>query len=196
MDELDSPNEFPIFSETFSISKIYIESIEEIVIRNVLIQAYFFRSKQALENPVNLAILCGDNIEEKLVTPFNKIIDFAKGTFELFPSEYEIYIPPQDMIGSFPYRVGYQAQLEFGTDPQDYLTVTESNYFNASANVLLRDETIAQYYLVQGATFSDNREILIKNSNQSQFLYIIPFVPKIQKTLLASSGRINFEVDF
>lgn len=195
-DELPPPNDFPIFSESFSIGKIYIESAEDIVIRNILIQAYFFRSKQAMTNPVKLALIMGDDLEYKL-SPNQLLIDSYSGILTpIIPGENP-EVSGVDMIHSNPYIAAYQSVLEYGSLPYDYLNPASlSNYRNASAMQLIKDERISQMFLIQGSTYQSPGEIVLKNSNQFRYLYIIPFTPQLQKTMVASSGLINFEVEY
>lgn len=195
-DELPAPNDYPIFSESFSIGKIYIESAEDIIIRNVLIQAYFFRSKQALTNPVKLALIMGDNLEGKLSTSQLLIDQYTGELSAIAPGEFP-NVSPVDMIHSHSYIAAYQSVLEYGGLPYDYLDPASlPNYPQASAMQLIKDERISQMFLIQGATFEAPGEIVLKNSNQFQYLYVIPFTPQLQKTMVASSGLINFEVEY
>lgn len=195
-DELPAPNDYPIFAESFSIGKIYIESSKDIVIRNILIQAYFFRSKQALTNPVKLALIMGDNLEGKLSSS-QLLVDPYAGSFREIGSGEKLAVSAVDMIHSFPYIAAYRGVLEFGSLPMDYKNPASlPNYKNNSAMQLIKNETINQMFLIQGSTFESPGEIVLKNSNQFRYLYIIPFTPQLQQTMVASSGLINFEVEY
>ncbi|EMY62149.1 hypothetical protein [Leptospira terpstrae] len=187
----------PIYTETFSIGKIDIEKEKKLVIRNALVQSYFFRSTQALSNPVTLAIVLADNLEEVLNDGFTKLVDYGSGIFapennipanSPFPE-----LSVADKISRMPTIVCYEDILEY----EDY--IDEENFSNpqydfASASKLLIGNTLVDTFLLNGTPYPVPGDIPIKNPNGKSFLYFFPYTAKCQRTRVAMSGRINFSI--
>jgi hypothetical protein len=188
-DAFPSPNDFSQFSESFSISKINIQSQADIAISNMLIQPYFFRSKVPAQNPISLAFVMADNLEQALNDGLPKYVDLFQGfypgsTITDFPD-----IPAVDQIDDFPLLVAYKEIPEFDVS-------LEPNYPLHSARKLLLNETVILRYLVQAGVISTPTIQYFKNTNLKKFLYVIAYTPKIQQTELAVSGRFSFTLEY
>lgn len=189
-DFLPAPNDFPMFSESFSISKINIDKQSEIAISNMLIQPYFFRSKVPAQNPITLAFLISDNLEDALNDGLPKYIDNFEGNYGSTPiTDFPDELPALDQINDFPYLVAYKEIREFDLS-------SNPNYLQHSARKLLLDETVILRFLLQSGVISTPTIKFFNNTNLRKYLYIIPYVPKIQQTELAVSGRISFTLEY
>ncbi|TGN09766.1 hypothetical protein [Leptospira ilyithenensis] len=193
-----SPDEFPMYSETFSLSRVPIEKSKQVRVSRPLILPYFFRSKLALDNPVNLAFIFADSLEDSLSDGFNKLVDANEGKLNqvIAPGEPIPEIPDHPMQKGFPYRVAYQGVPEYS----DYPDMLEANYFHASASKLVLPSNlaaqVANIYVIQAGSFSSNEDILFQNPNQYSHLYIVPYLPKIQMTEVGVAGRCNFQLEY
>lgn len=197
--ELVAPNDFPRYTETASITKVNIEKAQNLIIRNPLFMLYYFRSKLALENPVQLAfILANDNIENIFNDSFDKLIDNQTGSYNVsILANTDIpEIPPEELQTNFPFRINYKEIPEFA----DFPVNTANNYLEATTNKIVLSKNLKKQlvgvYIVQSNTFSSNEKIEIDNTNGYEFLYLIPFLPKIQKTEIALAGRVNFSLEY
>lgn len=189
-DTLPPPDDFSMFSESFSIGKINIEDQPEIAISNILVQPYIFRSKIPAKNPVTLAFIMSDNLESSLNDGLNKFYDPFQGFYPDTPiTDFPDEIPAVDQIDDFPLLVAYSQIPEFDVDENP-------NYLTHSARKLLLDETVIQRYLIQSGVISTPTIKFYKNTNNKKYLYIIPYAPAIQKTELAISGRISFTLEY
>lgn len=188
-DALPAPNDFAQYSEGFSIAKIDIESRSEIGISNILIQPYFFRSKVPAQNPVTLAFVMADNLEQALNDGLEKLFDFAEGEFPLTPiTDFPDELPAVDQINDYPVRVCYKEIPEIES--------LEETYPTRCARKLILNENVILRYLVQAGVITSPVVNYFKNTNNKKYLYIIPYVPKIQRTELAISGRISFTLEY
>jgi hypothetical protein len=189
-DTFPSPDDFSMFSESFSISKINIESQKEIAISNMLVQPYFFRSKIPAQNPITLAFIMSDNIEFSLNDEIPKFVDFFKGEFpEIAITDFFESLPALDQIDDFPLIVAYQGIPEFDN-------LGNSNYLQHSARKLLLNEDIILRYIVQSGIISTPTIKYFNNTNLKKYLYAIAYVPKIQNSELAVSGRFSFTLEY
>lgn len=188
-DAFPAPDDFPQFSESFSISKINIQSQSEIAISNMLIQPYFFRSKVPAPNPISLAFVMADNLEQALNDGLSKYVDLFQGVYPGSPITDFPEIPAVDQIDDFPLLVAYKEIPEFDLS-------LNPNYIQHSARKLFLDETVILRYLVQSGVISTPTIQYFKNTNLKKFLYVIAYTPKIQQTELAVSGRFSFTLEY
>ncbi|MDF3822208.1 hypothetical protein P3G55_20055 [Leptospira sp. 96542] len=187
---MPSPDDFSQFSETFSISKIDIDGKSKIGISNILLQPYFFRSKVPAQNPVTLAFVMADNLEYALNDGLPKFLDPSIGYYLTDPiSDFVNELPALDQVDDYPIRVAYRDIPEF----DDHGV---SNYLTHSAKKLLLNENIIRRFLLQAGVIESPVINYFRNTNNKKYLYIIPYVPRIQRTELAMSGRISFTLEF
>lgn len=198
-DERPAPDDFPRYTETASISKVAIDKAPLIKIINPLIMPYYFRSKLALENPVQLAlILANSNIEDLFIDDYTKEIDMSVGKYDLIinPGIPIPEIPSESLQTNFPFRICYFEIPEF----DDFPTNSIPNYEEATTNKIVLSRSIKKQvvaiYIIQSNTFATNDIIEVENTNDFEFLYIVPFLPKIQGTEVSVSGRINFGLEY
>ncbi|GBF49400.1 hypothetical protein LPTSP4_09130 [Leptospira ryugenii] len=197
--ELPAPDHFSRYTETASITKVNIEKARNLKISNPLFMTYYFRSKLALENPVQLAfLLANENIESVYNDDFDKIIDPNIGIFNtLISANSDIpQIAPEALQTNFPFRINYKEIPEFADFPAN----SQNNYLEATTGKIVLSRKVKKQlvgvYIVQSNTFSSTEEILIENTNDYEFLYIVPFLPKIQQTEIAVAGRVNFTLEY
>ncbi|TGL12431.1 hypothetical protein [Leptospira meyeri] len=187
----------PLYTETFSIGKIDIEKAKNLVVRNVLVQSYFFRSTQALSNPVTLALVLSDNLEDSLNDGFIKLVDYGSGLFapeNNVPANTEFpELSVADKISRMPTIVCYEDVLEYEeyTDEDHF---SNPQYDFASASKLLLNNSLIDTFLLNGTPYPVPGDIPINNPNGKKYLYIIPYTAKCQRTRVAMSGRINFSI--
>lgn len=189
-------DDYPLYSESFSIGKISTKSTHDIIIKNLQIESYIFKSKQALTNPVSLVFIMANNLEGKLFTD-KLLLDQNQGFFAEYVPGSRVNVNPVDLVIGNLFNAAYQGVLQYGINPYDYLNNPKPppNYPNYSAANLVKDSLIGAIFLLNGTTFNNPGEIVIPNSNQYDYLYIIPYTPNLQYTALAASGRVNFEVE-
>lgn len=191
-DQQPAPDNYPMYSETFTVSKIRIDASELISIRNVLVQMFQYTTKRGLDNPPKLLLFMSDESTENEFngnSSFTRLVDSRAGIFSSF---LNISIPPADSIIDNPYRLAYYQVYEYPGDD----TNQPPNYENASAYYHLIGKQACGSYIIAGNTFSSSSEILITNKSRYNYLYIIPFTPKLQKTEIAVSGQINFDMEY
>jgi len=193
------PNDFPKYTETGSIGKIDIEHSQEIRISRPLFMTYYFRSKLALENPVTMAFFLADGeIESLLDVPFQRQVDPKVGFYSIdcLPDDPVPSVISEQMQAGYPYRMAFVDIPEFSDFPDNLVP----NYPEASFSKLIYDRThtvkLANLYLVQSNTFASNEDVFIQNPNRLKYLYLICFLPKLQKTEVALAGRVNFLLEY
>ena len=198
-DERPVPDDFSRYTETATVSKIYVEGAREIRIRNPLFMITEFRSKISLENPVQMAFfLSNESIEQIYNDNFPKLVDPNSGRYTTLinPNEPIPQIAAEGLQVGFPYRLAYFEIPEFSDFPLDS---EENFYFGSTSKIILNPNSkkqIVGLYLVKSNTFSASEEILISNVNGYEFLYLIPYVQKLQKTEVAVAGRVNFSLEY
>ena len=184
------PNDFPLYNESFSLAKMRIEGLSKILISNLVIQPQNSKNKRSAPNPVSLALLtCDENdIEYILTDEFEKYIDNETGSFDT-------YIAPDERFPDIPSRLTHNG-LEFRVN---YYDVAESDgYNNASAYKIIRALNHKIIYTIsaqQGHLYIPET-LEFDNTNRAEFLYMIPFVPQIQRAEVGVTGRINFDIDY
>ncbi|WP_238777861.1 hypothetical protein [Leptospira bandrabouensis] len=137
-----------------------------------------------------MAFLMADDLENALNDGLPKFIDSYEGNFGSLPiTDFPGELSALDQINDFPYLVAYKDIPEFDID-------SNPNYLQHSARKLLLDETVILRYLVQSGVISTPTIKFFNNTNLRKYLYIIPYVPKIQQTELAVSGRISFTLEY
>lgn len=198
-DERPAPDDFSRYTETATVSKIYVEGAREIRIRNPLFMITEFRSKISLENPVQMAFfLSNESIEQIYNDNFPKLVDPNSGRYTTLinPNEPIPQIAAEGLQVGFPYRLAYFEIPEFSDFPLDS---EENFYFGSTSKIILNPNSkkqIVGLYLIKSNTFSASEEILISNVNGYEFLYLIPYVQKLQKTEVAVAGRVNFSLEY
>ena len=198
-DERIAPDDFSRYTETATISKVYVEKAKEIRIVNPLFMITEFRSKISLENPVEFAFfLANENIESIFNDSYQKFIDPNAGRYNTIvaPNEPIPMINPAVLQAGFSYRIGYFEIPEYSDFPDD----TEENFPFASTSKIMFDARIqkqlAAIYTIKSVSFATNEQFLIKNTNGYEYLYLIPFIQKIQNTEIALAGRVNFQLEY
>ncbi|MDZ4726555.1 MAG: hypothetical protein SH817_10375 [Leptospira sp.] len=185
----------PLYTETFSIGKIDIEKSKRMIIKDGLVQNYFFRSTQALTNPVTLGLILSDNLELQLNDGFTKLLDIGTGLFTetVLPNTPFPGIKPSDKIARLQSIVCYEDILEYETyvDENDF---SDPQYELASASKLLMNNSTVDTLLLNGTTYPVPGEIEIYNPSGKRFLYLVPYTPKLQRTRVGTSGRFNFTI--
>lgn len=197
-DQLPSPDEFPIYSETATISKINIQDSRLVRISKPSFQIYGFRSKLALSNPVSIAIIASnEDLEDLFKDPFVKLFDDKNGIYDtaIAPNSNLPQLLTEEIQKDDPYRIAYSQIEEFS----DYPTNLIENYKLASFRKIVLDtyinKEVLQIYSVQSDSYQSQDELLFKNSNNYSFIYLIPYVLRIQKTQVAVSGRLSFMLE-
>lgn len=196
-DELAFPNEFPIYTESSTISKINIQDSRIVRISKPSFQIYGFRSKLALSNPVSLAfIAANEDLESLFNDNYFKRFDDKKGIYEdLLPNTNLPQILTEQIQKDDPYRVLYKEIEEFA----DYPSNETENYPNASFRKIVLDTSInkhiMQVYSIQSNSYQTDDEIILKNSNNYSFVYLIAYLLRLQNTQVAASGRCSFMIE-
>lgn len=199
-DQSPSPDEWPMYTEAFSISKISIEGSKQVRIKTPLITPYFYRSKLAIENPIVLAFAFANDLESLLVNDKQKLVDAGSGVFNTLvsPNEKLPPIPDHELEPRMPYRVAYYMMPEFS----DYPTNDVPNYPAYSSNRLVSQDDaqkvsrLVDMYLVQAGIIPSPLDFTYDNPEGYSYLYIWPFLPKIQQTQCAASGRFSLILEF
>lgn len=199
LDELPAPDNFSRYTESSTVSKVNIEKANQLRIKNPLFMISDFKSKILLENPVQFAfILANENIEELYVDSFEKLVDNKTGLYSVVidPGDPLPEIIPETLQTSLPFRFAYKDVPEFSDFPTD----TISNFPEASTSKIILDQSVKKQvvgvYSIKTQTFSTNDELIIENANGYEFLYLLPYIQKIQKTEVALSGRVNFLLEY
>lgn len=197
-----APDDFPMYSESATITKIDIDGALDLRISQILITPNTFRSKQAVNNPPSIAFVFADDLERLFTDDFDKLVDVGEGTFTqtiLAGDDFPIFENEQDINYFLPRVVGYDQIPEFA----DYPTNSVPNYLNGYIGKILLDpenkikKTIGDVFMLQSASpIQITSDILFQNSNGMKSLYLIPFFNAIQRTEIVLTARINFVLEY
>lgn len=197
-DFLVAPDDFPMYTESSSISKIQIPNSREIRISQIFIAPNTYRSKQALNNPVSLAFVFATELESLFTDGLTKYLDPGIGLFSqtIAPNDdFPIFESEPDMNFDLPKVVAYYEIPEFA----DFPTNAFPNYPEGNITKLLRDpenkiqKHVADIYMLQSMSpLKPDTEILFTNSNNFESLYIFAFFSALQRTDVIVTARINF----
>jgi len=201
-DFLVAPDNFPMYTESSSFSKIQIPNSSDIRISQIFIAPNTYRSKQALNNPVSLVFVFANNLESLFTDGLTKIIDPGVGQFTqtVAPNDdFPLFENEPDINFDLPKVVAYYEIPEFADFPVNAV----SNYPEGNIAKLLRDpenkiqKHIADIYMLQSMSpLQPDTEILFTNSNNFESLYIFGFLPALQKTDVIVTARINFLLEY
>lgn len=197
-DQLPAPDNFPMYSETSTISKVHIGNSRIIRISKPNFQIYGFRSKLALQNPVTMAmLLANENIEDILADPFEKLVDDKKGKYNIVlpPNTRPPQILSEQIQTTDPYRIAYQEIPEFA----DFPTNSIENYPLGSFGKLIlsgnTNKEIIQCYSLQSDSYQSMDELLVYNTANYEYIYLVPYLLRLARTQVAISGRVSFMLE-
>lgn len=195
-DFLPSPNDFPMYSESASICKLGLTFNGTVRISQILIAPNTFRSKQALNNPVSVAFVFGNDLESIFTDSLPKKLDPGINEFSeiIAPNQdFPILKEDPDVNFNFPKVLAYHEIPEFS----DYPTNLDPNYNTGNIVKILRDiyldKHIADIFMLQSSSaLYPPSEILYENYKEYKNLYIIPYFDSLQRTEVVITARINF----
>lgn len=192
------------FSETFTISKIPCESNKDIVISNINVLPQDYENSQALDNIIQLAFILANGLEftysdithiDNGEGNFYELFNGQKNKLTITPDTQQINSPKKFIYFSIPLT-----PIEINdTDLIKFAKSKANNdiYRDNSSYSKIQDRNISLMLPLTKTTYSlSNSKFHIENSSNKKYLYIIPFVPRLQENTLIIATQIIFDLEF
>jgi hypothetical protein len=174
------------YTETFSIGAVKLSGTKRIRLRNLVNEGFYFKTVNAIDTPVTVAILTSSRrIEDILAAAsgFALQADPETGAYTTYTgANPEILRTSNNGVNPFfPHRFAvYNAD--------------EAQYAAASAKGLIVEQmTVHDAILTQGTSYNCPYQIEI--ATQGNYLYLVPFLASLKKTELACASRLSFTLE-